>query len=278
MAGPLIRYRILDPTGNLTAVVGSAVEPVAQPACAAALMRRHPEVEQVGFLRLPSEQDALPALRMAGGEFCGNASMCAAVCCALAEGEAAAEETRELLLRVSGADAPVALRLRQTEPSRFETAVRMPEALDITDRPFSLDGLRGKLPTVRMQGITHLIVRPDSVFYPLLGQKPTAERAARTFCAELGAEGLGLLFLEGEAPACRMTPLVYIPGSGTCFWESSCASGSAAAGMFLSRAGGAPLRATLVQPGGSLRVDCGAGETWLYGSVRPLGEYEAVPE
>jgi diaminopimelate epimerase len=80
---------------------------------------------------------------------------------------------------------------------------------------------------------------------------------------------------EGDAPACRLTPLVYVPGGGTVFWENACASGSAAAGMYLAAKQGAPLSLTLRQPGGSLRVDCGAeGKTWLYGSVRLRGRYQ----
>ena len=76
-----IRYRILDPTGNITALVYGDVEIGRQPSFAAGLMRRHPEVEQVGFLRLPPPGgDRTGAeLRMAGGEFCGNASMSAAM-------------------------------------------------------------------------------------------------------------------------------------------------------------------------------------------------------
>ena len=66
-----MRYRIFDPTGNVTALVEDAVEPALQPEAAAEIMRVHPEVEQVGFVSL---NGALPSLRMAGGEFCGNAS------------------------------------------------------------------------------------------------------------------------------------------------------------------------------------------------------------
>ena len=37
-----VRYSILDPTGNITALVESPVEPERQPELAAELMRRHP--------------------------------------------------------------------------------------------------------------------------------------------------------------------------------------------------------------------------------------------
>ena len=47
-----LRYSIWDPTGNITALVESAVAVGEQPAAAAALMERHPTVEQVGFVEL----------------------------------------------------------------------------------------------------------------------------------------------------------------------------------------------------------------------------------
>ena len=51
-----ICYSILDPTGNITALVESPVERTRYQAAAAAIMHLHPEVEQVGF-SLPGRTD-----------------------------------------------------------------------------------------------------------------------------------------------------------------------------------------------------------------------------
>ena len=74
----------------------------------------------------------------------------------------------------------------------------------------------------------------------------------------------------------RLSPLVYIPGSATVFWESSCASGSSAVGMALAAGSGRAQRLTLAQPGGRLQVesDPESGETWLYGRTALLGQYD----
>ena len=61
-----MKVRILDPTGNITALVEGPVPPSEQPAAAAMLMERHPAVEQVGFVRFGPEA---VSLRMAGGEY-----------------------------------------------------------------------------------------------------------------------------------------------------------------------------------------------------------------
>ena len=271
----VLHYSILDPTGNLTALVEDAVETARQPAVAAALMRRHPQVEQVGFLRrLPAGEDAQAALRMAGGEFCGNAAMSAAALLLSQRGQAAGE----VRLRVSGAAAPVSLRLQAAGAGAYLAGITMPPALEICERDFAFGPLRATLPLVRMEGISHLLIGQDCAFFALLRERPAAEQAVRKLCEALGADGLGLLFLTGAGDAREMTPLVYVPGSGTCFWESACASGSAAVGMALAKKTGAATALDLREPGGTLRVLCDpAGETRLCGRVRLLAR-QAVPK
>jgi len=274
----MLRYSILDPTGNITAIVESPVEIASQPSTAAALMRRHPEVEQVGFLRGVSDGDNVWAeLRMAGGEFCGNASMSAAALLILQDGPC--EDEKNIELRVSGAAEPVALCLRPEGESACLAEIVMPPALEISETAFAFGSLRGTLPLVRMEGISHLVIARKSVFFSLLKNRSGAEKAVRAFCEALGADGLGLMFLDGQGAEYSLTPLVYIPGSGTCFWETSCASGSAAVGMYLAQKTGSAAELSLSEPGGILRVrsEPGNGETRLYGHVRVIAQLK-IPE
>ena len=272
MGSESIRYAILDPTGNLTALVEDPVPPVRQPAVAAQLMRLHPAVEQVGFVRPAAAEDGPVdfALRMAGGEFCGNAAMSAAALWAVRRGPSALP-TQTLSLRVSGAAQPVRVRLQSTgEGTAFRGGVCMPPALEIARRDFVHGTVRGRLPLVRMEGISHVIVERSSPFFALKADRAAAERAVRDWCAALGCDGLGLMFLDGETGAHRLTPLVYVPAGETVFWENSCASGSAAAGMYLADRLKTAVRLSLREPGGILTVDCdpASGETWLWGQVR----------
>ena len=93
-------------------------------------------------------------------------------------------------------------------------------------------------------------------------------------CAALNAEAFGLMFLEGEFPRFRLTPLVYVPGSGTLCWENSCASGSAAAAVAAAESNGEPVCLELEEPGGMLKVESGGlrGETWLTGYTQFIRE------
>jgi diaminopimelate epimerase len=268
-----LRVSLFDPTGNLTALVESPAAPEDRAELGARVMARFPKIEQVGFVRFPTEGRERAELYMAGGEFCANASMSAAALWRLRRGAPSPEEEESVSLTVSGVRGEVEVRLHQESAESFRASVRMPRALALTEESFSLGALRGALPVVRMEGIAHAIVRPDSPFFALAEDRAAAEEAVRAICGSIGAEALGLMFLAGEAPRLRLTPLVFVPGSGTLCWESSCASGSAAAGIFLSRAGGAPVRLELEEPGGTLLVENGGERsgTVLTGRTRFLG-------
>lgn len=272
-------YSIWDPTGNVTALVECPVPVDEQPACASALMRRHPEVEQVGFLCVDPaglEPGVDAALRMAGGEFCGNASISAAACYLERTGQGG----RIVSLRVSGATLPVKTRLERVGEASFEAAILMPPAHAPQSVNLAYEGTRTPLALVRMDGISHLVIEAASPFWHLLNDRAAAERAVRLWCEELDCAGLGLMFLGEPGPddTRPMSPLVYVPAADTCFWESSCASGSAASGIYLADRLGKPMVAKLDEPGGVLRIECDptARTTWLHGATRQIVVHPSI--
>lgn len=356
-----LKYCIFDPTGNITALVETEVRPADRAPVASGIMAAHPEVEQVGFVAYNDSAceaaDAAVSLMMAGGEFCGNATMCAAALYAERRGMPA---DGRIMVRVSGASDPLAVSLErldgrphsmgdpasdgaarqvsddsasgafgaagnETAPAAmYAAAVTMPPAIGIEKigsaaRAGSEEGAAsGKdaggafgLPLVRLQGIDHIIIEPDSGFFGLKDDSAAAESLIRECCGALGSDCLGMMFLdEPEAQAAaqdgqpdaaeaadgcaekteaaadcaapggtaerggarRMTPLVFVPGADTLFWENSCASGSAAAGIWLAMKAGSPVDVRLHQPAGSLRVesDPATGRTVLHGTARLL--------
>ena len=264
-----LEYRIFDPTGNITALVETQVEPVDQPAAASWIMEQNPDVEQVGFVTFTYGEVPV-SLRMAGGEFCGNATMCSAALYMMVNdmlGEAAVK------VRVSGAKEPLDVRLVRRGAISFDAAVTMPPAVGIDELKLSDGMLPGsdvlRLPIVRMEGIAHVIIEPDSGFFGLKDDSALAETLLRGWCGVLGAECLGMMFLDEGEGVRAMTPLVYVPGADTMFWENSCASGSAAAGIYLASKAGKPVDVTFSEPAGRLRVtsDPASGRTVLYGSL-----------
>lgn len=259
-----LEYIIADPTGNITALVLTPVPPAEQPRMAAALMAREPSVEQTGFLRPGGDG---PELRMAGGEFCGNATLSAAAVFARERGLAPGEYL-PLPVRVSGAPGPVRVCVTALADGSFSGSVEMPPPETVGMKTLKLDGREISLPCVEFPGITHIIAPGDM-------DRDAAERAARAWCRGLGADALGLMLLDERAR--RLTPLVYVPAGDTLFWESSCASGTAAAGAWLCQRDGVKRRLTLSEPGGKLDVTAKPGWILLGGRVR-LGERRKMSE
>ncbi len=250
-----IDYCLLDPTGNCTILVKTPVPVSDQPSVAAALMADEPAAEQAGFLTCEEGFDAV--LRMAGGEFCGNASMCAAV---LAAAERNVTEG-VMNLRVSGASEPVKVRVTKRENGSWQGTVAMPRPVSILER--DLPGA-GRRCVVSFDGISHIIMeeKPD---------RAAAEALALELADFLKADAVGLMFLDLENET--LDPLVYVPAAKTLFWENSCASGTTAVGAYLAMKNGGSAELTLKQPGGTLTVRVREdGAPALTGSVRILKE------
>lgn len=233
-----IAYSLFNPSGNMTLLVETPVPEPEQPALAKRLMEREPETEQVGFVKV---SDGGIALRMAGGEFCGNASMSAAFLFMLRTGR----RSGTVPVSVSGTPEPVAVSLEALTDGLWRGSVRMPRPLSVGLYRFP-DGR--ELPLVRFPGISHVILQKEA-------DPSSSEALASTWCRELKAEALGLMFLDSDRS--RLTPLVYVPAADTMFWESSCASGTTAVGAYLAAEGRKALRLSLKQPGGTLEIEAG---------------------
>ena len=252
-----IRYYLLDPTGNYTILVETPVPPEEQPGVAARLMELEPNAEQVGFIKGDGERAV--NLRMAGGEFCGNAAMSAALVHAIG---AKTEET-DVSVRFSGANISVNVRIENRDGGSIGT-VEMP-------RPVAIERLAmpmgGEETVVFFPGIAHVITEKPM-------EKADAEMLAPIWCGYLDADALGIMAYDRETS--RLTPLVYVPGGDTLFWESSCASGTAALGYFLRQERGGGLEAEISEPGGTLRISVtDSGALSLTGSVRIVYKREA---
>ena len=253
-----ITYTLLNPTGNMTLLVETPVPEAAQPLTARRLMAVEPETEQVGFVRF--DNDGM-ALRMAGGEFCGNASMSAAVLYA----EQKTLSRADVSVSVSGTREPVTVTVEKTG-NRWRGEVTMPRPVSAEAERFP-DGTEH--PVVRFPGIAHVILEKEM-------EQAEAERLAPVWCRFLKAEGLGIMFLDRKNGILR--PLVYVPEAGTMFWESSCASGTTAVGAWLAKESGRAVSLPLKQPGGTLKISAEPeGKLILSGTVEILRRNTADP-
>lgn len=210
-----------DPAGNITLLVEGDIAPPRRAGLAVELMEKYGG-EQVGYV--VDAADADTGLYMMGGEFCGNALRSAGYLYAVRHGVEAVR------VRISGCERPLLVRC-DLERGYAEAEMPLPESYG------ELDGL----PVAVFPGIAHALYR---------GADPGGDFArdyTRRLAERFGVSAAGLMFYEDG----KITPTVYVAETATLCYESSCASGSAAAAAILSR--GKPdgeYGYTLAHPGG----------------------------
>ena len=264
-----IDYSIIDPTGNITLIVETALDRAKYKAAADALMARHGDVQQVGFLESAASPHADMRLQMAGGEFCGNASI-ALSALVMGRWDLPVGEKGVVHLEVSGNDDISCVEVERLGENDFRGSVDMPQPRDVGLVELPLDGGTRPFPVVSFPGISHAIVKPHH-------DRALLERAIKDWCYVMDTDAMGILVLNEEKMS--MEALVYVPGSDTLFWEGSCGSGSAAVGAYLSWKQVDAVSVSISQPGGTLSVTADVigdpGMLKLRGGASVVGSYKA---
>lgn len=207
-------YFIADPAGNITAFVLSAPD---LRAAERLLSDRELKIEQVAFLTAPRQGGHIKC-DMAGGEFCGNACRAAAYYHALKQRQA---RSGQVLVEMSGSGGRPVRVWVDTEHELAYADMPQPQGMTTV----SWDGR--ELPAVVFAGVIH-VVAPASLMKSL---DLSAEKM-QAVCGRLQTSALGVMFL---GPELRLTPVVWVDEVGSLIWESSCGSGSAACGWYLSQ-------------------------------------------
>lgn len=244
------KYAVLDPTGNITALA-EMTAPELRAETASAIMAKEPAVEQVGFVAFPKTGSV--ELQMAGGEFCGNATLCAGILGCVQW------KTGSVQVRASGAEQPLTVSATRVSEDTFDAEGELPLPISVAALRLPAPNGEMEVPVARFSGISHAIVTQPM-------QRETAERLVREWCGYLQADGMGILFWNEAEQS--MKPLVYVPSADTLFWESSCASGSAAVGAWLSQRQNAPVTVSIRQPGGTLEISASNNRILLRERVR----------
>lgn len=225
---------VLDPAGNVTAIVCSDV-PAAERARVAAQILRLPElgIEQVAFLTAPRSGGEI-RLEMMGGEFCGNALRCAGFYQALRNG---AQGKCCVFAEISGADGvqPV---MADTAEGTASTVMPLP----LSVQPAGWADVQAA--RVTFAGITHFVIdcaQPDETL------------VQRAIAAAPEASAVGAIFLDRSHGGIK--PVVFVRETASCVAENSCASGSVATAVVLTAdfADGI-TEIGIGQPGGTLEV------------------------
>ena len=258
---PALTFSKWSPGGNTTLLFPDAGQRPAEQARLASLALDSSMLggEQAGFVNLSQHK-----LRMAGGEFCVNASRAVGALLAYTaqysgpeqgvldgiaprseqktEAAAPAEHPARLdEIQVSGWQTPVRLRTRGFAPLwQVEALLRLPE--------YSITTIEKGAHMVRLPGICHLLL--GGATHPL---PDDCHAVAAQLRQQHGLEvepAAGVIWWRECQGLLDMLPLVHVRDAGTTFLENACGSGALALALCLARAG---TRRTfsIMQPGGS---------------------------
>jgi len=249
-----IEFVKCNPTQNMTILVRTGQQGEGDERLATAIMAyEHVHAEQVGFIEPPSNREAAALLRMAGGEFCGNACMALAALTAAEQGLSVDDRT-DVVLEASGADGLVTCRVERRDPDYYcRLAVPLPIRVEPCPVP-ELDTGRSAL--VRYPDSLHLVIETDRLDQET---RDRAQAVATRLGETAGVPLVGVMLYDPDRR--ELAPLVNVPALSSIVWERSCGSGTAALGAYLATKSGGPVRTSARQPGGTMHVeaDHGAG-------------------
>ena len=260
-----------SPSGNTTLLFpAESVAGALQAATASqALMPHLLGGEQAGFCHLRERR-----LRMAGGEFCVNATRAFGALLALEAARSARQEGAyrdapqeyAFAVQVSGWQGPVGVRVRGSLP---EWHVAADLALPACPVQQPAPGVT----LVRLPGIAHLLLDERHVFpEDFLAASALLRREYRLEALPAS----GVVWWRQVQHQLKMFPVVHVRDAGTTCLENACGSGALALGLRLCPAGARRVF-TILQPGGeplTVTVDRQDGDmrATVEGPVRLVAE------
>ncbi len=182
------------------------------------LMNGDKRIEQVGFF----EKDGkLPLMQMAGGEFCGNANLSFA--CLLKELN---PDKDEFKFKASGFNGIVTAQVKRIEEKRYFCKAIFP-GLSAKIARKELSG--NSAVVVDLGGIIHIVISEDDIPFDEVKYVSSMKKIKD----ELGVDGdaVGVLWIREEEKRIYMKPVIWVKAIDTCFYETSCGSGSIAVGF-----------------------------------------------
>lgn len=243
-----------SPSQNMTVLIPDAVDRSEQASLASKIIDYGSVyAEQLGYIENAERDEniskGLMRLQMMGGEFCGNATSCAAAYLMHIDHSSVVnyDDYSEVSLEVSGALDLLNCRVEKLGDTKYKTRVAMPIPVKFFTENFTYNGSPISVDTILFDGITHFVVDDSLIedredFYEFL-KESIADRAYDAF---------GIMFYDFETEF--MTPIVYVASTDTKYWEMSCASGTTALVSNISHRSGEEMVRTVKQPGGELTI------------------------
>lgn len=244
-------YEILRPGGNDTAVVFvSSLQEIqkreTRKKIDAAIKKANPNVEQVGFLDF--SDPLCPQAMMTGEESCGNFLRCCGYLLYLKSNRAQASFSLKFWVEGKPVIVDVGVNGWKKAWAQIPIVERQLEKI-----PYQ------KYQIIELPGITHVVVPLPTNMYPT---EAVAKQLAYSFLTSNGLKNLiqersalGVMFFATEDNAYRLFPIVWVSEISSqkedCYYETACATGTAALAIAASQISGQSETLQVLQPSGS---------------------------
>lgn len=216
-----VKYKIYNPSGNITAlVIGDKYTFEERKAINDIIMKNEPEVEQVGFLSKEKRK-----LTMAGGEFCGNATRCAALYYL----------KRENNIKLEISEQKINAGIEEVNSVWCEIPIKNYKASKLKENVYK----------VELKGITILVVNK-------IKQNENLKEKARELMIKynIDDDAVGVMFTDKKENYIKIFPVVWVKKIDTLFLEHSCGSGTIAVTMVETLKRQKNSRYMVLQPSG----------------------------
>lgn len=256
-------FAIFRPAGNDTGLISGIIRnPQQRKQIADTLQKTYQNIEQVGFVSFDAKH---PELVMTGGEFCGNATSCAAYHILLGQ-------PGEILIKVSG----VSKRLRAGVTKGGDGFSQMPV---FSDPSYIQKDKKGNM-LVQLEGITHYVDFDTNQIRGLTIEE--IKNKARQAMREKGIDqqpACGIIYTEKLAYGWAIHPIVYVRDADTLYYETACGSGTTALGLVLALKNGDSIEAVpVIQPSGLTIKVCVTYDGKTFGYVQIQSHIEKLQE
>lgn len=229
------KLTIIRPGGNDTALIEGIPPKSLRKSINDEVMKKFPSIEQVGFYTY-SKNNKKARLEMAGGEFCGNA-------------------TRSLAyLLLEGRKGTLDIKVSGTKDF-LKTGIKKPNTafaqMPIYEEEKRIRKVADDIYMVPLKGITQVITALPAISNEIFLKK-TAREILDTYNLLSSVPAAGVMFISEINGKIQIDPIVWVRDIQTFFYETACASGTTAVGLYLAKyknLANKPI--SIVQPSGS---------------------------
>lgn len=214
-----MKVTILRPGGNDQLIIDGIVAKKQKRSINDSMINKFPNVEQVSFYKYNSKTNRA-RLELAGGEFCGNATRSLAYL--ILKGKKG-----QLKIKVSGAKKILNAGVLQNGTA----FAQMP----INSNLNSVRKISKNLFRVDMQGIVHLICTDQNIPKKKDELKKMGWDILQKENLLYSEPAAGVMFIDPTQKVLNMKPIVWVRDIETILYETGCASGTTAVGMWWTK-------------------------------------------